>query len=134
MSEVEAFENDNNLKLPNDFKEFIVKHEGCRPVAEQSYYWVDHETYFELNQILYLRKSELGGASIEAILRGHIENGIEGFIPFAIDSGGWDYNVSVNSETYGQVWVNKFNSGEEETMDYVAPSFNEFINNLKADE
>jgi hypothetical protein len=133
MLEIERFENDFNLKLPDFLRAFILKYEGCRPVSEQSYYWIDDETYCELNQVLYLRKSDLGGASIETILGDHKRNHIEGFIPFAIDSGGWDFDVSINEETYGQVWTNKFDSGEEDAMQLVAPSFDEFIDGLTAD-
>ncbi|MCR9253809.1 MAG: cell wall assembly/cell proliferation coordinating protein, KNR4-like protein, partial [bacterium] len=69
-------------------------------------------------------------ASIEAIYEGHQYYCNYGFVPFAIDSGGWDYNISIKEESLGQIWVNKFDSGEENTMHYVAPSFEYFINNL----
>jgi cell wall assembly regulator SMI1 len=133
MSDIEKFESDLDLRLPDFLKEFILKYEGGRPVSEQRCYQLGNESSYELNQILYLRKSGIGGASIEAIFEGHKFYGIEGFIPFGIDSGGWDFNVSINEDTYGQVWVNKFDSGEEDPMEFVALSFEDFINGLESE-
>jgi hypothetical protein len=116
-----------SIKFPHYLKGFMIQYEGSF-VKETCY-----KGTITFKEVLYVYKRE-GFASIESILEGHKENGIEGFIPFAIDSGGWDYNVSINVETYGQVWVNKFDSGEKETMEYIAPSFEEFIDNLKPEE
>ncbi len=113
--------------MPDILKGFLVKYEGAFLGS------VEYNGIPAFKEVLCLNKNE-DFASVEAILEGHKEEGIEGFIPFGIDSGGWDYNVSINEETYGQVWVNKFDSGEENTMEYVAPSFEEFINGLRSPE
>jgi len=135
MNEVIKYGNKLGVVFPENLALFISMYEGLYLNEDESYYVNNNGILHELNSVLYLKYSkDLGGASIEAILEGHKEEGIEGFIPFGIDSGGWDYNVSINKETYGQVWVNKFDSGEENTMEYVAPSFEEFINGLRSPE
>jgi hypothetical protein len=131
IEEIENFCTINEIPIPNSIKEFLLEYEGCGIADENSYYYDSDGNCHEINQILYLKESDEGGASIQAIYKGHLFYNNKGFIPFAIDSGGWDYNVSISEETYGQVWVDKFDSGEENPMHYVADSFEKFINNLE---
>ncbi|MEQ8363874.1 MAG: SMI1/KNR4 family protein [Cyclobacteriaceae bacterium] len=131
--EIKKFENEFKIEFPDDLIELLLNYEGAKLNEDECYFEHKKGLFYEVNQILYLRKSDLGGASIQDILKGHKSYGIEGFIPFAIDSGGWDFNISVNESTLGQVWVNKFDSDEEKTMIYVAPSLENFINSLKSD-
>ncbi len=38
-----------------------------------------------------------------------------GFMPFAIDHGGWVFNISMkNDDILRQVWLNRFDNGEED--------------------
>lgn len=41
--------------------------------------------------------------------------------------------IALKENISGQIWVDKFDSGEENTFEYVASSFEEFINNLKTE-
>jgi hypothetical protein len=125
IGDFDAIEKMFSLKLPDFFKRFMFQYEGA---FVGSLYYRGEEVFKE---VLYVYPP---GGSIQEILKGHHQFNIVGFIPFAIDSGGWDFNVSINPDTYGQVWVNKFDSGEEDTMEFVAPSFEEFIRELKPEE
>tara|TARA_B100001245_G_C22796295_1_gene383932 strand:- start:120 stop:572 length:453 start_codon:yes stop_codon:yes gene_type:complete len=129
IQEINEFFEKLKLQVPSQFKEFLLTYEGCGMSSGNSYYYDEADGLHEINQILYLKKGEIG-ASIEAIYEGHQFYGNIGFIPFAIDSGGWDYNISIKEESFGQVWVDKFDLGEENPMYYVSPSFEFFINNL----
>lgn len=115
------------LNFPDYLVVFLEKYNGAKV----------KECYFNENHILkiflQLRKNDLL-ASIESILEGHQFYGDNLYIPFAIDSGGWDYNVSIHPDTYGQVWVDKFDSGEENPFEFVCNSFEEFINGLTENE
>ena len=127
LRDISYLENKFNVFFPRILKFFLSEHEGKMIV----------ETYFNNNPTfkeILMVKSNKDLASIETILEGHKEEAIKGYIPFAIDSGGWDFNVSINEDTYGQVWVNKWDGGEEDTMEFVAFSFEEFINGLKSEE
>jgi cell wall assembly regulator SMI1 len=130
--EVINFTNNLGIMMPDFLINFLILYEGLYLDETQSYY-KNHHRIYEVNTILFLKKNN-AYASIETILEGHKYYGIEGFIPFAIDSGGWDYCVSINPETYGQVWIDKFDSGEDNPMEFVADSFEEFINGLKNEE
>ncbi|MGJ8659858.1 MAG: SMI1/KNR4 family protein [Cellulophaga fucicola] len=123
----EIIEKKFKIKFPDFLKDFLVKYEGD---YFGSLFYKEEPVFKE---ILYLRTNN-NFASIESILEGHLEEGIKGFVPFAIDSTGWDYCVSINQETYGQVWVDKFDNGEENPMDFVSESFENFISNLGSEE
>ena len=127
INDFDRIEREFSITFPDFLKSFLLQFEGA---------FVDDTCYNgkeTFKDVLNVYKHE-HYASVEEILKGHKVYGIEGFIPFAIDSGGWDYNVSIKPDTYGQVWVNKFNSGDEDTMTFVAPSFEEFIRELKPED
>ncbi|MEQ8363871.1 MAG: SMI1/KNR4 family protein [Cyclobacteriaceae bacterium] len=130
LQDIWSFELTHNIEFRDVLKEFLLKYEGVRLADSNKYYYSCGHILQELNQVVYLNKSDQGGASIESILEVHKEEGILDFIPFGTDSGGWDYNISINKETYGQVWVNKFDIGDTDSMEYVTSSFEEFIDNL----
>ena len=128
LEDIMDFERKNEIKVPELLREFLLMYEGLYLSEDQSYY-KKANTNYEVSMILYLNENETY-PSIEAILGGHKEQGTKEFIPFAIDSGGRDYCVSINSETYGQVWIDKFDSGEEDPMEFVTNSFEDFIDGL----
>jgi len=130
IDEVIAFEKQAGITFPQNLREFILAYEGS-PLKES--YFRQGERLHEINKVLYLRESEMG-ASIEAILEGHRYYKEEGYIPFGIDSGGWDYNVSIKPETYGQIWVDKFDNGEEDPWEFVCNSLEELVDGLTEDE
>ncbi|MDJ1470982.1 SMI1/KNR4 family protein [Cytophagaceae bacterium DM2B3-1] len=123
LEELNELGTEFNIDLPQEFKSFIVKYLGMSV----------KETYY---QGVPQFKQFLKVSSIGKILAGHRYYGVEGYFPFAIDSGGWDYNISLRPETYGQVWVNKWDNGGvgEECFHFVANSFEEFIDGLEPEE
>jgi hypothetical protein len=127
FDDIAFLENKFNLKFPEFLIDFFRVYQSAR--IKERYY--NGEPI--IKKILFLRKHETS-ASTEEILDGHIFHGYNNYIPFAIDSGGWDYNVSINPDTYGQVWVDKFDSGEENPFEFVCNSFEEFINGLTENE
>ena len=127
--DINDFEHQFDIVMPNELRVFFLRYEGLYLDETESYFKVSSGRFYEINKVLFLFEGE-SGASVEAILAGHEEEGLKGFIPFAIDSGGWDYCVSVNPETYGQVWIDKFDSGEEDPMEFVTDSFEDFIDGL----
>ncbi|MCU0433093.1 MAG: SMI1/KNR4 family protein [Bacteroidia bacterium] len=129
-SDIDYFEERYKIKIPEKLKDFFLLFGGSR-IKEMYYH--RGESLDQVCDIL-LVKSIQGKPSCESIYQGHLSYGDIGFIPFAIDSGGWDYNVSINPDTYGQVWVDKFDSGEETPFEFVCNSFEEFIDGLTEQE
>lgn len=131
LDEVIAFEKEAGITFPQNLREFIVAYEGSQ-LKEK--YFRRGDILHEIHTVLYLRESDLGGASVEAILKGHRYYKKEGFVPFGVDSGGWDYNVSIKPETYGQIWVDQFDNGEDNPWEFVCNSLEELVEGLSEDE
>lgn len=131
MEDLSYLENKCSIQIPEYLKLFMTKYAGCK--THERVYRKKNSGFESVTAFLYI-KAEDRRASMEAIYEGHLYYGIKGFIPFGIDSGGWDYNVSINTETYGQVWVNQFDSGEENSVVFVANSFEEFIDGFMTEE
>lgn len=129
-SSFNQFEQKYSLAIPNELKTILTIYGGNR--TKERIYLRRTGIFDVISQFLNLNKE--GEASVEKIYEGHLFYGIVGFIPFGIDSGGWDYNYSTNEETFGQVWVNKFDSGDEDTLEFVCSSFEKFIDGLITEE
>ncbi len=128
IDDINAFEKAFKIVFPKELADFLLKYEGLYTDENEAFY-TSGSSLIGINKVLFLEKGK-SGASIEGTLAVHEEENIVGFIPFAIDSGGWDLNISTNKDTYGQVWINELDGGEFDTMRYVAPSLEEFINGL----
>ena len=122
-----VLESKAGITFPLALKDFLLIYEGA--IVKETYY-KGKPTFKE---ILCVYKHPIY-SSIEAILEGHSYYKVDGMIPFAIDSGGWDYNFSVKPETFGQVWVNKFDSGDDNPLELVCNSFEDFVNELKEEQ
>jgi len=132
LNDIIILENVLKIKFPLNLKELIIQYEGCT-VEENVFFSEKVSSFFPINQFLYLCESHIGGASIEAIYNGHFKDGITEFIPFAIDPGGWDYNISINQKSFGEIWLNPFDNGNQE-YSFVASSLEEFINGLISED
>jgi len=131
--EIKNFELEFNLSLPEELKNILLSYEGAKLKDDACYFEYETGMFYELNQFLYLRNSIDGGASIENIFLGHKSNNVTNFIPFAIDSGGWDYNINIAPNHFGEIWINKFDSDDENTFKYVCQDMKTFLANLKSD-
>lgn len=63
--------------------------------------------------------------------------GFEKIIPFAIDNGGWVYCLSIDENIYGKVYLFQMEmpyENEIEAFEFVANSFEEFIDGLQPEE
>ncbi|MBY0349160.1 MAG: SMI1/KNR4 family protein [Hydrotalea flava] len=120
-------ENQFRIKFPDYFVSFLKQYGGTstKEIVFNDKFWV--------NFFLPLRSD--AGASIEEIMKGHTATYNENYwIPFAIDSGGWSYCIALKETIKDQIWIDKFDSGEENSFEFVAPSFENFIDNLKTEE
>ena len=62
--EINSFEIENNVKLPNDFKEFIIKYNGA--TFDKNRFYISETKFFELENIIEFQKMEfydLGSAA-----------------------------------------------------------------------
>ena len=116
-----------NIQIPKYFISFIENYGGTstKEIVYNDRFWV--------NFFLPI-KSDIN-SSILSIKEGQIFNYNDNtWLPFAIDSGGWAFCIALKEEIKGQVWIDKFDSGDENPFEFVAPTFESFIDNLKTEE
>lgn len=126
-NEIREIESNFKIKLPDYFLSFLKQYGGTstKEIVYTNSFWVNF--FLPLKSDITL--------SIESIFLAYQSeyNQIE-WLPFAIDSGGWPFCIALKEDIKGQVWVDKFDSGDENSFEFVANTFEEFINGLKTEE
>ncbi len=131
-TEVQDFEETNNIKLPMDYKDFLFRVNGGRPIPNRN---ASPSTV-----VVYLLGMHNG--PYHKSLYKHIEM-LNKRLPFGTFPVGRDpfgnlFIMTVNPETYGYIYFWD-HEGEPEYQDgnyvdncyFVAYSFSDFVNNLK---
>ena len=121
--EIIIFFKEKDIKVPDNYIGLISKYGGAR--INENYY---KDKYCIQNILpLYSKRN----ASIEKIIETYLEEeNTENWLPFAIDPGGWVFVISLYKDTYGQIFIDRFDSGEENPFVFVTDSLDEFINGL----
>lgn len=125
------FEAKMNIKIPLILQEFLKLYSGSS-IEENTFVKSEKETIFTLSYVCELY-SEFN-PSIEKLVNGNQFYKYYDWVPFGIDPGGWVFNLSIANDKFGQVWINKFDSGDDNPFEFVADTFEEFINGLRTEE
>lgn len=122
VDELDEYLDAYSLILPESFKNFLITYNGCsvrKNVFKQKYI---------IACILPLKT--LRGASIELILDSYdVDLNTRNLFPFAMDPGNQVYVLPLVGAKTGQVWLD--HGEQEERFEYVAASFEEFVNELE---
>ena len=125
--EIAEFESKHGICFPDYFKEFILKYNGCE-IEKNA-----HSEQIAVDNFLPLYSSF--NPSIDDILEGYLHNyESRTWLPFGIDEGGWVFVISLHEESLGQVFIDRFDKGEEIPFKKLADSFEDFINALVPEE
>ena len=114
------------VPFPKQFKEFITIY--CDTATYEN-------TYTQSNK-LYKVSMFCTYRMIFDFINDLKRDGFEKRIPFAVDDGGWVYCISMNESRYGKVYLFQLEmpyENENEAFEFVANSFEEFINGLQAE-
>lgn len=132
---LEDFEELNEIKLPNDYREFLIKFNGGGPypngVALQ-YGDTDVQYIFGMHDGPFY-------SNFFAYLDAYVDRVPTGYIPIANDSGGNLFIMSLRPENFGEIsfWRHEFELKEGDTADYfdntevLTNSFGSFLKMLK---
>jgi len=126
-NEVFDFQRKHDIELPKYFLDFVRKYGGTstQEAGFEDSYWVN----------FFLPFSSSKTASVTAVFETYvIEQNTKSWLPFATDPGGWVFCISLEKNTEGQVWIDKFDSGDENQFDFVCSSFEQFINGLQPEQ
>ena len=132
-SELKAFENEYNLKLPDDYKQFILSQNGGYP--EFTLYVNENNDEFLISSFSCINFEDADVVSVnDSIITHQIEedNIPKHLLPFGLDAGGNDFCISLNEKDYGKVYK-FYQDGRSPGIVYVAKSFEAFINGLELD-
>jgi hypothetical protein len=127
MNDIKQIEYLLNTDLSCEVADFLWRFSDTSPV----------KCYYEYGDIYacvayFCGKSDIN-PNIFALIDGNKFYEYHGWLPFAIDPGGWVFNLSIrDDQTHGQVWIHRFDSGEPDPFAYVAPSFQAFLRGLTA--
>ncbi len=132
IEELRAFEIENNIELPNDYKDFILQYNGGRPIPN-----LNSQPLTNVAYILGMHNGDYF-----ASLYKHIEM-YKTRIPFstfpiATDFFGNLFLLTMHPESYGQIYFWD-HEGEPKIQDgnyvdncsFVDHSFSDFLQNLK---
>lgn len=136
--EIEKFENELNIILPNDYIDFILKNNGGTPEEDIVFDYVDFITSKELGTDIrefFIFYKEREGTYDDIVKVNNIlhETGQldKSYFVFADDSGGNIICMSIEGDHYGQIYFGDQELEDPETghivLSKVANSFIEFI-------
>jgi len=140
---INNFERENNISLPEDYIEFLLKNNGGMFI----YDYVNFDFKDKLGDntaivdIFYGINYPADVYDLKTMLNRTRDRMPNNIIPIANDPGGNKICISIKGEDYGKVyfWDHEFEADEDEKPDYrnlslIANSFTEFFKLLKVNE
>lgn len=129
INDVREFELNYNLKLPDQYIDFLLKYNGGYPEAS-TFKISDEEGESVVNKFYGIGDRKGNLARVFEVLDGELP---EGFIAIANDPGGNEICIGITEEYFGKIyfWMHDLDSDEEMgSTFFLANSFNDFFNNL----
>jgi hypothetical protein len=126
--EIIVFENEIQKEIPFSFRSFILQKNGGS--TKEVIFRESNGNEHYISHFLPLLEGNNGSIKNDIALVNDEKPEIN-WLPFGFDPGGWTYCISLKKESYGQVFLFRMDKIHEEAFDFIAPSFEEFINNLK---
>ena len=126
---IRLFEIGEGIVIPNPLKEFWKNY---NPIyTEQNIYFKDGEKYYLDRFFPFSDECELSFQTVFMALGDYLK---KEYLPFANDSGDWQFLVSINKESNGEIFLCRMDEIIPDSLVKMSDSFEEFINGLKRDE
>lgn len=132
QSELTAFEEDNNIQLPEDYKKFLLHNNGGTPPNDRRYtIWEVDDDEVDL-RIASFHPIKDGSYTVKDALFHLVKKEIipNYFLPFGDNGGDAEFCMSLREEDYGAVYYMVL---DEEVINPIklASSFTAFIDKLE---
>lgn len=142
---LQMFENELKVKLPVDYKEFMLAHNGGMPEDDLMFNYhnsVNDKESRSLIQMFYIiyeeENYEIYNLKNICFTLWNDKALTKDYLAIAEDPAGNYVCISLNSKTYGNIYFCNHEYEDAETgnllMDKIASSFSEFLNLLYLDE
>ena len=138
LEEIEAFERQQSIRLPADFKQFLI---SVNPIDVKETFFVAKDREHWLSQYIPVEKEywvhafcpfdesyEMSIQSSHKRLYWHFENR---YLRFAYDAGNWSFVVSVQEKDFGKIYFCRMDQPLEKALALIADTFEEFIDGLE---
>lgn len=140
-SDVKKFEEMHNVSLPEEYKKFLLKNNGGKPVAEDAFHYESElETYSD-SAVRYFFSLFSDNNSVEYnfeiyVLAKRIPSSM---LPIAADYAGNVVCISISNDTFGKIYFwdheeeleDDDNNPSHDNLYLIADSFTEFLGSLK---
>ena len=127
--QLESFEDDNGICLPDDFKSFLLEQ---NPVTVEEIYFHRCGNVYGVNGFYPFGKGD--GLTLQRSYTNLKEFYGGNYIGFADDFGGWEYVLSLKEEDYGKVYFCRMDEEIEKALTLMADNVVDFINGLTKEE
>ncbi len=142
---IEEFEQRHQIKLPADYVQFLLQHNGGRP--ELPVFSITNDPRLGstggIVHFFYGLGTDVNLIDIEDAIEDYVSRVPSDLLPIADDVGGNAICIGISGERRGQIFF--WDHSEEEEPDeqgnftyynvaFVAPSFSDFIADLKAED
>ena len=128
IGNLESFEQNQNITLPKDYRDFLLEYNGGYP--NPGVYKISDELGESILNIFYGIGSMYDNLEKKFDIFDEI---LEiGFIPVADDPSGNQICIGINKEYFGQIfhWAHDEEHDEMENMYFLSNNFNEFLDSL----
>lgn len=134
LDELEQFEKDIGARLPEDYRSFLVLHNGGTPEKYLVCWPGSHEPAEVWNDSLGLHNGPTY-SRLDSVTEGLKEYLPKGIIPFASDPGGNLFCIGISGDYSGKIYLwDHERAQEKESCSFLAGSFTEFVAGLVAEE
>ena len=132
-TDLEKVENKVGYQLPQEYKSFLLKHNGGRPLLDAVRYKNEH---FDFVAYFYAIRGEMYHDDLARQIGEHEDMIPEGYLPIAESPGGDVFCISLKESTMGAIfhWDHEEANYDGEPWEYnmtkLAPSLTKFIEGL----
>ena len=127
--QLESFEDDNGICLPDEFKSFLLVQ---NPISVEEIYFHSGGVTYGLNGFFPFGKGD--GVTLQRSFANLEEFYGGNYIGFADDFGGWEYVLSLKEEDYGKVYFCRMDKEIDKALTLVADNLVDFINGLTKED
>ncbi len=128
--DVSNFETELGVVFPLSFKEFLLKHNGGCCKYDYPYNFEKYDGIIAITNLLGIQDKHSIKDVFQVIQEMHGNNN---WLPFAYDSRGWIFCISLKPDSYGKIYLMRTDEDEEDAFRFICNDFQEFVDGLKTD-